>query len=75
VFYGDQRMSRLEALKSYTANGAFAAFEENSKGSIKVGKYADMVILSKDILTVAEDEVPTAQVLYTIVAGKVRFKR
>jgi predicted amidohydrolase YtcJ len=56
-------------------NGAYAAFEENSKGSIKVGKYADLVILSKDILTVPEDEIPSAQVLYTIVGGKVRFKR
>jgi hypothetical protein len=75
VFYGDQRMSRMEALRSYTMNGAYAAFEENSKGSIKVGKYADLVILSKDILTVPEDEIPSAQVLYTIVGGKVRFKR
>jgi predicted amidohydrolase YtcJ len=75
VFYGDQRMSRMEALRSYTVNGAYAAFEENSKGSIKIGKYADMVVLSKDILTVPEDEIPSAQVLYTIVGGKVRFKR
>ena len=75
VFYPDQRMSRMEALKSYTTNGAFAAFEENSKGSLKVGKYADMVILSKDILTVPENEIPTAHVVYTIVGGKVRYKR
>ena len=75
VFYPDQRMSRMEALKSYTINGAFAAFEENSKGSLKAGKYADMVILSKDIMTIPEDEIPSAQVLYTIVGGKVRYKR
>ena len=75
VFYPDQRMSRMEALRSYTINGAFAAFEENSKGSLKVGKYADMVILSKDIMTIPEDEIPSAQVLYTIVGGKVRYKR
>ena len=55
-------MSRMEALKSYTINGAFAAFEEGSKGSLKPGKYADMVVLSKDILTIPEDEIPTAQV-------------
>jgi predicted amidohydrolase YtcJ len=75
VFYPDQRMSRVEALKSYTINGAFAAFEENAKGSLKPGKYADVVVLSKDILTIPEDEIPTAQVSYTIVGGKVRFKR
>ena len=75
VFYPDQRMSRIEALNSYTLNGAFAAFEESSRGSLKVGKYADMVVLSKDILTIAEDDIPSAQVVYTIVGGKVRFKR
>ena len=50
VFYPDQRMSRVEALKSYTINAAYAAFEEESKGTLKVGKYADVVVLSKDIL-------------------------
>jgi predicted amidohydrolase YtcJ len=75
VFYPDQRMSRMEALKSYTLSGAFAAFEENSRGSIKPGKYADMVVLSKDILTIAEDDIPSAQVVYTIVGGKVKYKR
>ncbi len=75
VFYPDQRMNRMEALRSYTINTARAAFEEDSKGTLKVGKYADMVVLSKDILTVAEEEIPTAQVMYTVVGGKVRYKR
>ena len=75
VFYPDQRMSRMEGLKSYTLNGAFAAFEENSRGSLKAGKYADMVVLSKDILTIPEDDIPSAQVVYTIVGGKVLYKR
>ena len=75
VFYGDERMSRMEALKSYTINGAFAAFEEGSKGSLTAGKYADIVVLSKDIMTIPEDEIPSAQVMYTIVGGKVRYKR
>ncbi len=75
VFYPDQRMSRLEALKSYTINAAYAAFEEESKGTLKVGKYADVVVLSKDILNVAEAEIPATQVQYTIVAGKVKYKQ
>ncbi|HXW06619.1 MAG TPA: amidohydrolase [Vicinamibacterales bacterium] len=74
VFYPDQRMSRMEALKSYTWNGAYAAFEEASRGSLKAGKYADLVVLSKDILSVPEDEIPTAEVLYTIVGGKIRYR-
>jgi predicted amidohydrolase YtcJ len=75
VFYPEQRMTRMEALRSYTLNGAFAAFEENSKGSLKVGKYADIVVLSKDILKIAEDEIPSAEVTYTIVGGKVRHRK
>ena len=75
VFYPDQRMSRAEALRSYTWNAAYAAFEEETRGSLKVGKYADLVVLSKDITTISEDEIPTAQVMYTIVGGKVRYQR
>jgi predicted amidohydrolase YtcJ len=75
VFYPDQRMSRTEALKSYTWNGAYAAFEEGSRGSLKPGKYADLVVLSKDILEIPEDEIPLAQVVYTIVGGKIRYQR
>jgi predicted amidohydrolase YtcJ len=75
VFYPDQRMSRVEALKSYTTNAAYAAFEEGSKGTLKPGKYADLVVLSKDIITVPDDQIPTAEILYTIVGGKVRYKK
>jgi predicted amidohydrolase YtcJ len=74
VFYPDQRMSRVEALKSYTINAAYAAFEEASKGTLKVGKYADLVVLSKDILTVPESEIPSTEVRYTIVGGKVKHR-
>lgn len=73
VFYPDQRMSRMEALKSMTINGAYAAFEEPNRGSLKVGKYADVTVLSKDILKVPEDEIPSAKVTYTIVGGKVLY--
>jgi predicted amidohydrolase YtcJ len=74
LFYPDQRMSRIEALKSYTVNPAYAAFEEESKGTLKVGKYADVVVLSKDILTVAESEIPSAEVRYTVVGGTVKYR-
>src|SRR3954463_8295341 len=74
VFYPDQRMSRMEALRSYTLNAAYAAFEESSKGSLKPGKLADMTVLSKDITTVPDDEILTAHVTYTIVGGKVAYK-
>ncbi|HLG95565.1 MAG TPA: amidohydrolase [Bryobacteraceae bacterium] len=75
VFFPDQRMSRMEALRSYTMNNAYAAFEENIKGSLKAGKLADVTVLSKDILTIPEDEIPTVRVDYTIVGGKVKYQR
>ncbi|MGD0300377.1 MAG: amidohydrolase [Bryobacteraceae bacterium] len=75
VFFPDQRMSREEALRSYTVNNAYSAFEETSKGSLVPGKLADVTVLSKDILTIPEDEIPKAQVDYTIVGGKVMYQR
>jgi hypothetical protein len=70
TFFGDQKMSRAEALKSYTLNAAYAAFEEGQKGSLSPGKLADIVILSKDIMTIPDEEIPTTQVVRTIVGGK-----
>jgi predicted amidohydrolase YtcJ len=75
VFYPDQRMSRMEALRSHTINGAYAAFQEDLLGSLIPGKLADITVLSKDIMTVAEEEIPTTEVLYTIVGGKVLYQR
>ena len=75
MFFGDQKMSRAEALKSYTWNGAFAAKEDHLKGSITVGKLADITVLSNDIMTIPEDQIPTTQAVYTIVGGKVAYSR
>jgi predicted amidohydrolase YtcJ len=75
VFYPDQRMSRVEALKSYTVNNAYAAFEEKLKGALEVGKLADITVLSRDIMTIPEDEILATDVVYTIVGGKVAFER
>ena len=73
TFYPDQRMTREEALRSYTRNAAFAAFEEGSKGSLAVGKLADITVLSKDIMTVPDEEIRSARVDFTIVGGKVLY--
>jgi len=75
VFYPDQRMSREEALRSYTLNGAYAAFEEDIKGSLTPGKLADITVLFKDIMTIPEDEILSSEVLYTIVGGKVMYQK
>jgi hypothetical protein len=75
LFYPDQKMSREEALRSYTYNGAYAGFEEDILGSLKPGKLADIIVLSKDIMTIPDDEILTAEVLYTIVGGKVLYQK
>lgn len=74
VFFPDQRMSRMEALRSYTINVAFAEFDEAIKGSLKPGKLADVTVFSKDILTIPEPEIPTTKILYTIVGGQVAYQ-
>jgi hypothetical protein len=72
-YEGDQKMSRPEALKSYTLDGAFAEFEEDFKGSIEVGKAADFTIFDKDIMEVAEEEILKSKVMMTVMGGKVVF--
>jgi len=75
AFYPDQKMTREQALRSYTLNCAYAAFEEDLKGSLSVVKLADITVLSKDILTVPDDEILQTEVLYTIVGGKVMYEK
>jgi predicted amidohydrolase YtcJ len=73
AFYPDQRMSRMEALKAYTLVNAYAAFEEDIKGSLTPGKLADITIISGDLMNVPEDEIRSIRVRYTIVGGKVMY--
>lgn len=75
VFYPDQRMSREEALRSYTRNNAWAGFEEDLKGSLETGKLADVTVLSRNIMTVPEEQIPSTEVVYTVVGGKVVYAR
>ena len=75
LFYPEQKMTREEALKSYTLNAAFAAFEETIKGSLAPGKLADITVFSRDIMTCPEDEILGARVAATIVGGKVLYRK
>lgn len=75
VFYAAQRMTREEALHSYTLANAYAAFEEDLKGSITPGKLADITVLSQDIMTIPEEEIPATVVEMTILGGKVVYRR
>jgi predicted amidohydrolase YtcJ len=73
AFFPDQRMTREEALRTYTINNAYAAFEEDIKGSLTPGKLADIVVLSRDIMTIPEAEIPETSVVYTILGGRIAY--
>lgn len=75
AFYPEQRMSRDEALKAYTVNGAYAAFEEKLKGSLTPGKLADITVWSADFTAAPDDEIRAAHVVYTIVGGKMAYSQ
>jgi len=74
-FYPEHVMTREEALITYTVNNAYAAFEENIKGTLAPGMYADMVVLSQNLLTVAEEDIPHTQVDMTFVGGELKYSR
>ena len=74
IFQPEQRLTREQALRSYTINNAYAAFEEDIKGSITPGKLADITVLSKDIMTVPEEDIPGTEIVYTIIGGEVKYK-
>ena len=70
-----EKMTRQEALKSYTINNAYGAFEEDMKGSIEVGKLADFTIFSQDIMKVPDTDILKTKVNYTVIRGKVVYRR
>ena len=74
-YEADQRMTRMQALRSYTLDAAYGAFEEQKKGSIEVGKYADFAVLSKDIITCSEREILQTEALMTFVGGELKYER
>jgi hypothetical protein len=70
----DQRMTREQALRSYTLDAAYAAFNDEIKGSVEVGKLADFTVLDRDIMIIPEDEILDAKVEMTVIGGKVMFE-
>ncbi|MFC2125716.1 amidohydrolase [Bacteroidota bacterium] len=74
-FEPDQKMTREQALRSYTLDAAYGSFEEDIKGSIEVGKLADFTIFSNDIMTIPEDDILDLEVMMTVIDGKVVYKK
>lgn len=70
-WFPNQRMTREQALRSWTVEGAYAAFEENKKGPLEIGKMADFIMLSGDVMTMPEIEIWKTRVTMTVVGGKI----
>lgn len=75
TFFPEQKMTREEAIRSYTLDCAYSAFEETQKGSLVAGKFADMVVLSNDLIKCEDDQIKGTKVLMTIVDGEVAYTR
>lgn len=74
-FFPEQKLTREEAIHSYTLACAYAAFEEKDKGSLEKGKFADLIVLSKDLLTCSEAEILQTQVLMSIIGGNIKYQK
>lgn len=70
-----EKLTVDEAVRLFTIDAAYPSFEENVKGSLEIGKYADMVVLDKNIYEIDEDEIKDVKVLYTIMNGNIVYER
>lgn len=66
----EERMTREEALRAFTLDAAYASFEETKRGSIELGKWADFVVIDRDIMTCEPREIPQTRVLRTVIGGE-----
>ena len=71
----DARINLVEAIKCYTLNGAYASFDEDKKGSIEVGKLADVAVIDRDLTKIKPEDVRDAKVYMTIVNGKILYHK
>jgi len=74
-WYPEQKISLEEVIKGYTINAAYAEFAEGTKGSIEVGKLADIVVLSQNLFQIPPESIPETEVLMTIFNGKIIYRR
>jgi len=71
----EQKIGVEDALRAYTTGGAYASFDENEKGSLTVGKLADVVVIDRDLTKIPPETIREARIMYTIVGGRVVFGR
>jgi predicted amidohydrolase YtcJ len=75
VVVPEERITRVEALKTHTIWGAYAEFTEKSKGSIEVGKLGDVVVVDRDLLTCPEDQIKAIEPVMTVLGGKLVYEK
>jgi predicted amidohydrolase YtcJ len=73
-WYPEQKLTVREALEAFTVNPAWATFEEGEFGSIKVGKYADLTVLDRDLLAIDPGDILKTEVLMTVVGGRIVYE-
>ena len=74
TFFPEQVLSREQAIRSYTIDNAYAAFEENIKGSLVPGKLADIVVLNNDLIQCDAEQIKNTRVEMTIIDGRIAFQ-
>jgi len=74
-WFPEQRISVEDAIKAYTINNAYAVFEDDIRGSLEAGKLADITIFDRNLIEIPEDEILEAEVIYTIIDGKIMFEK
>jgi len=74
-WFPEQRISVEEALKAYTINNAYAAFEDDIRGSLEEGKLADITVFDRNLIKIPEDDILNAEVTHTIIDGKIIFEK
>lgn len=74
-WHPEQKVTREEALRMFTIDAAYSVFEEDLKGSLEPGKLADIVVLSKDIMTIPAEEILTTEVLMTFLGGELVYEK
>ena len=74
-WFPEQRISVEECIKAYTINNAYAAFEEDIRGSLEAGKLADITVFDRNLIEIPADEILQAEVYFTIVDGKIVFEK
>jgi len=75
VLYASEGVTPLEAIRAYTIDGAYAAWEEKTKGSIETGKLADLVVVDRDPLSIDHEDLKNVKTLITIVDGKIVYDK